>query len=228
VQQLGRTAQAAGAHPGTRFHQVKGLPATGDQHVAGLFPPGDRTDAKSFGNIGGHVFHAVHCQVDASIQQGFFNLFDEQAFAANFGQGNIQDFVSTGFDDGQFDGDVRMVARMASLTQLACHRASWLPRVPMVTVCRPSVATSGAAGSAATGARRGSGRLAHRLAAAAFADKSAGGHKPADLVGITGGALVRFVAAHHQILEIVTASVAMVLIDGHGRLLLVHNRNKGS
>jgi hypothetical protein len=92
-----------------RFHQVKGLPAAGDQHVAGLFPPGDRTDAKSFGNIGGHVFHAVHCQVDASIQQGFFNLLDEQAFAANFGQGDIQDFVSTGFDDGQFDGDVRMV-----------------------------------------------------------------------------------------------------------------------
>jgi hypothetical protein len=133
VQQLGRRRRllVPTRAPG---HQVQGLPAAGDQHVAGLFPPGDRTDAKSFGNIGGHVFHAVHCQVDASIQQGFFNLFDEQAFAANFGQGDIQDFVSTGFDDGQFDGDVRMVGRMASLTQLACHRASLLPRVPMVMV----------------------------------------------------------------------------------------------
>jgi hypothetical protein len=197
------------------FHQVKGLPASGDQHVAGLFPLGDRTDAKSFGNIGGHVFHAVHCQVDASIQQGFFNLFDEQPFAAHFGQGNIQDFVSFGFDDGQFDGDVRMVARMASLTQLACHRASLLPRVPMVTVL-PAI--SGHIRHSWKRCNRCTTRLrpiAHGFAAAAFADKSAGGHKPADLVCITIGALVRFVAAYHQILEIVTTSVAMVLIDGH-------------
>jgi hypothetical protein len=66
----------------------------------------------------------------------------------------------------------------------------------------------------ATAAGGGAGGLFDGLAAAALADKPAGGHEPAHLLAAASCALGP-VAADHQALELVTASLAMEFVYGH-------------
>jgi hypothetical protein len=153
MKQLGGATETAGAHAGALAQPIQWVAAAGDQNVAGFFPLGDRTDAKPCGNIGGHVFHAVNCQIDAAIQQGLFNFLDEQPFATHFGQWNVEDFVPPGFYDGQFDSEVRMVALDGSLDPVGLPQGQLAaPGADGDGVAWPSVSTPGAAGCAASGA----------------------------------------------------------------------------
>jgi hypothetical protein len=79
----------------------------GNQGIIGNFTLREGTDAKPIGDLGRHVFQAVNRQVDAAVQKGFLDLFHKQALAAHFGQGNVEDFISLGFDDFQPHRDIR-------------------------------------------------------------------------------------------------------------------------
>src|SRR5690606_34406321 len=50
-----------------------------------------------------HVFQGVHGQVGTAVEQGSFELFDEQALAAHLGQGAVENLVATRGKRKQFD-----------------------------------------------------------------------------------------------------------------------------
>jgi len=49
----------------------------------------DGGKGEAFGQIHRHVFNRMHSQIGATVLQGLFQLFDKQAFAADFRQGWI-------------------------------------------------------------------------------------------------------------------------------------------
>ena len=56
-------------------------------------------DGQTLGKLGGKVLHAVDREIDAPVEQGFFNFFGEQAFAADFVERDVENLVAGGFDD---------------------------------------------------------------------------------------------------------------------------------
>ena len=78
-----------------------------------------------------NVFQAVNGKIDAAIEQCLIDFFCEEPFAANLGEGHIQDLVACSFDWDELDIE-RSCQRFSSSSsvQWACHSASALPRVP--------------------------------------------------------------------------------------------------
>ena len=56
----------------------------------------------------GHVLDAVYGQIRPPVQQGFLNFFYEQALAAHFGQGHVQNDVTFCFDDVERNREPRI------------------------------------------------------------------------------------------------------------------------
>jgi len=50
----------------------------------------------------------MHGQIDPFLEQGIFDFLRKEPFPANGCQGSIEDLVSPGLDDVQFDLDVRV------------------------------------------------------------------------------------------------------------------------
>ena len=108
MKQLGGPAQAGGADGGARVEFGQFLPPAADQDIHGQFTFRNGADTESCGNLAGHVFHAVHGQVDPPVQQGLLDLLDEKSLTSDLGKRNVLDFVAFGLDDDQFDGKVGM------------------------------------------------------------------------------------------------------------------------
>ena len=97
-QQLGLAPQAAGAHmralrQGVHIGVIEGKETVG----AGLARRHAAQD-QPFGQNHGHILDAVHGQVRPPVQQGLFDFLHEQALAAHFGQGHVQNDVAPGLD----------------------------------------------------------------------------------------------------------------------------------
>ena len=107
IEQLGLTAQAAGAHAGPLGQFVQRGVAVGEQAVHADLTLGHAAQDEALGQDHGHVLDAVHGQVGGTVQQGFLDLLDEQALAAHLGHGDIQDDVAAGLDDAQADVQAR-------------------------------------------------------------------------------------------------------------------------
>jgi hypothetical protein len=74
----------------------------GAKYVVRILPRGNRRDLESQGKFGGKVFQTMHRQIDAALGQRVFDFLGEHAFGANFGKGNVGDFVTGGLDDLEF------------------------------------------------------------------------------------------------------------------------------
>ena len=68
----------------------------------------NRADAEALRYVGGHILHAVNSEIDAAVQQGLLDFFHKKPLAAHLGKGYIQDLVSSGFYNGQVDGQGRL------------------------------------------------------------------------------------------------------------------------
>ena len=88
--------ERAGADDGTRAQKPE---LAADDGVEGVGPFGDGSDYEAFGKLGGEVLQAVNREVNATVEQGVFNFFGEQALTAHFGKRDVKDLVSTGVDD---------------------------------------------------------------------------------------------------------------------------------
>lgn len=96
--QLGFAAQAGGADNGAVGQVFQPLVVVGHEGVEGAFALADGGQGKAFGQGHGHVFDGVHGEVGAAVGQGLFELFHKQAFAADFGEGFIEDAIALGGD----------------------------------------------------------------------------------------------------------------------------------
>ena len=89
------------------------------QNVMRVFAHGNRCEFELGRNFGWQVFQAVHCEIDTALDQCLFDLLGEHSFCADFGQGNIGNFVAGGLDD--FDGD-RVAASFKKALDVMCLR----------------------------------------------------------------------------------------------------------
>ena len=64
--------------------------------IARIFALADGGQGKALGQIHRHVFHGMYGDVGATLLHGDFELFHEQALAADFGQGRIQNLIAGG------------------------------------------------------------------------------------------------------------------------------------
>src|SRR5262245_2487634 len=97
-----QTARADAGAPGQVLDRIDDVFAqvfADDQRVAYVFAFGDRGDAQPVGQGGRQIFQAVNRQVDAMIEQGLFDLFREDALAADLRQRGLGQFIAGGLDD---------------------------------------------------------------------------------------------------------------------------------
>ena len=69
--------------------------------VADILTLGNATQCQALREDGRHILHGMDGDIDLPAQHGFFDFLDEQAFAANHGQGHVEDLVALGLDLGQ-------------------------------------------------------------------------------------------------------------------------------
>src|SRR5271157_805714 len=102
--QLRLATQAAGADAGVlaqRFDAGEGHRA---EHVARILALGDGGNLEGGVQRGGQVFQAVHREIYAIFEEGFFNFLGEHALGADLGERDLGDFVAGGLDDLELDG----------------------------------------------------------------------------------------------------------------------------
>lgn len=71
------------------------------------------------GHGDGDIFEAVDDEIDFFVEQGLFELADEEAFAAEFVEGAVGDLVAGGFEDLGFDVDGAMLSEKGIDDELA-------------------------------------------------------------------------------------------------------------
>src|SRR6266704_2635060 len=100
--QLRFASQAAGAYScGVRQFLNRGI-FLGTERVARIFALGDGGNLKLLGEFSWEIFKTVDGQIDAAVSEGFFNLFGEHSFCADFGEGDVGDLVTSGVDNFDF------------------------------------------------------------------------------------------------------------------------------
>jgi hypothetical protein len=101
-------AQAAGAHDRAGRQLVEAGVLVGDEGVARVFALEHGGQRKAFRQLHRHVLERMDRQVGAPLEHGRFELLDEQALAADLGQGAVEDLVATGCHSENFDAAVRI------------------------------------------------------------------------------------------------------------------------
>src|SRR5262249_14554099 len=94
AQELHFAPQRRGADATFRRQLEQLLPASRNEHVARIFAAWNTADDEARRELGRHVFHGMNGEVRAAVEQRFFDLFDEQALAANLGQAAILHAIS--------------------------------------------------------------------------------------------------------------------------------------
>ena len=95
-------AQAAGAHPRALAKIPERRAGVGYQAITHIIAAAHRREKQLAGRFRGNVLHAVDSQVDALVEQRFFEFLDEDAFAANLRQRRLLHFVAGSLDDDDF------------------------------------------------------------------------------------------------------------------------------
>jgi len=102
VAKLGLSAKAAGADAGAMAEVGKSCATGGDQAIAHIFAAEDGGKRQAGVDLGGNVFDTVDGDIDRFVEQRVFKFLDEDAFAANLGQGRVGEFVALRLDDDNF------------------------------------------------------------------------------------------------------------------------------
>jgi len=108
MKKLGLPSQAAGSD----LRPLREVLETGfvsrDKHIPRIFSFRDDREMKPLGKLRWNILHAVDGEVDAPIEQGFFDLLHEEPFPPDLGQWNIQDLVPHRLDLHQGHGEMGM------------------------------------------------------------------------------------------------------------------------
>ena len=94
--ELRDAAEGAGADHRAEF-QIAQLAA--DDGVIRIGAARDSRDGEAGRQVGWQVLHAVHGEVDAAVEQRFFDFLGEETFAADSVERGVENFVAGGFDD---------------------------------------------------------------------------------------------------------------------------------
>ena len=70
-----------------------------DDGVVGIGALRNGGDGEAFGKLGRKVLHAVNREIDAAVEQSFFDLLGEEALAADLVERHVLNLVAGGFDD---------------------------------------------------------------------------------------------------------------------------------
>src|SRR5579862_3833958 len=73
------------------------------ENISWIFPFCDCGDFEARRDFGWKIFQAVHGEIDSVVSQCFFNLLGEHSFCSDFGERDIRDFVTSRFNDFNFD-----------------------------------------------------------------------------------------------------------------------------
>jgi cyclase len=106
---LGDAPKRAGSHFGAEFDVAQ---FAADDGIARIGPLRKRGDGEAFGKFGGQVLQAMHREVNALVEQSFFDLACEEAFTRNIVKRRVQNAIAGGLDD--FDAALR-TARLQTL-----------------------------------------------------------------------------------------------------------------
>jgi hypothetical protein len=77
------------------------MSVSGYKHVSRIFPFGNTSQNEPGGQLPGNVFDGVDREMRFAVDQGLFDLFDEQPLTSDFRQGPILNPVPRG-DHMQF------------------------------------------------------------------------------------------------------------------------------
>ena len=111
-EELGAAAGAGGADAAAFGEPVESPEGLADPDVAGVGAAGDGGEGELGREGGGEILEGVDGEVDAAFGEGFFDLFDEDAFAVEPGGGDeagLLHAVAGGADDLEL-GEVAAVA----------------------------------------------------------------------------------------------------------------------
>ena len=70
-----------------------------DDGVAGILAFGEGGEDEAGGEIGRHILGGMDGEINGSGEEGFFDFLGEEAFGADFAEGDVSDFVAGGLDD---------------------------------------------------------------------------------------------------------------------------------
>ncbi len=112
--ELRDAAEGTGADRRADFEMAQ---LAADDGVVGLGALGDGGDGEPARELGGQVLHAVDGEIDAAVEQGFFDFFGEETFAADFVEGSVLNFVAGSLDD--FDAALG-AAGFEALSDVVC------------------------------------------------------------------------------------------------------------
>ena len=99
VTQLSQAAQGTRAHHrafGKGVEFVRLVLGVHHQGIGRVFPFGDAAEHQPLRKVGGQVFQGMDGDVRTVHQHLGFQFLGEQAFVADFGQGDVQDLVALG------------------------------------------------------------------------------------------------------------------------------------
>jgi hypothetical protein len=102
------SAQATGADNRPRRQGLQAVEVVGDEGIAWVFALEHGGEGEAFGQLHWHIFQGVHREIGPPLFHCDFELFDEQALTAHFGQGTVEDLVATRRHAKDFDSTVRI------------------------------------------------------------------------------------------------------------------------
>ena len=117
-QQLGLTAQAGGAYDAAGWQRREALETVGYEGIACVFTLADAEQTEASREVHRYVFHGVYGDVGRVFQERGLQLLDEQTLAADFGQGRVEQLVTTAYHGHQGNAQPRMNRFQARLDEL--------------------------------------------------------------------------------------------------------------
>jgi hypothetical protein len=102
--QLRLAAQAGGAHHAAGRNVLEGSVLVRDNGIERILARRDGHQRELRLHRHRHILHGMHGDVGASIEQGRFQLLDEEPLAADLGQRPVEDLVAARRHAEQLDG----------------------------------------------------------------------------------------------------------------------------
>jgi hypothetical protein len=104
--QLNLPAKAAGSDPGAAWKVLEFRPIR-DERIARIFALGNCGKIDALRKLEGDVFETMNGDVNTPIEECFVEFFGEEAFAADLGKRDVENFVASGFDGNEVNDEAR-------------------------------------------------------------------------------------------------------------------------
>jgi hypothetical protein len=127
MQKLDLPAQAPGPDPRPLWKGREREPMTGDQDIIRGLASKDGADHEARRKIGRQVLEAVHREIDPILEEGFFDLLDEQPLPAGARQRGVEDPIPRGPDRDDRDLQPRPPGRQFGRDEVGLSKGQSAP-----------------------------------------------------------------------------------------------------